>query len=337
MLSVSSGYDPRYLTAQVGAGAEGYYLRGVGAGGEPPGRWVGAGAAALGLTGEVDPTVMEALYGRFVDPRDPRVVNRGEWGEAAKLGKPPRKFKSLEERLAAALAAEPDASPERVAEIRAQVAQSQRQAVHFLDLTFSPQKSVSVLWASFASRAAEHEGAMAALGERLAQAPEGGAEWRRLETELGAARAAAALWRQRADVVWGAIEAGADAALDYARREAGYARAGYHGRLASGATVGRFVEAPDWIVARFAHHESRDHDVQLHLHHAILNRVRCADGEWRTLDSRAVHRVRPAAAAVGERVVEDYLTRELGVEWATRPDGKAREIVGMGQDMRDLF
>ena len=32
------------------------------ASGEPPGVWAGAGAQHLGLTGEVDPKVIEALY-----------------------------------------------------------------------------------------------------------------------------------------------------------------------------------------------------------------------------------------------------------------------------------
>ena len=52
--SLAKGRDPRYLTQDAGAGHAGgtrYYTE---AAGEPPGRWAGEGAAALGLAGEVD-------------------------------------------------------------------------------------------------------------------------------------------------------------------------------------------------------------------------------------------------------------------------------------------
>jgi len=42
-----------------------------------------------------------------------------------------------------------------------------------------------------------------------------------------------------------------------------------------------------------------------------------------------MHRFRGAAAAVGERIMEEYISHALGVEFATRPDGAAREIVGI--------
>ena len=45
--------------------------------------------------------------------------------------------------------------------------------------------------------------------------------------------------------------------------------------------------------------------------------------------ARPLH-VPGAAAAVAERTTEEHLTRSLGVRFATRPDGKAREILGVG-------
>ncbi len=77
-----------------------------------------------------------------------------------------------------------------------------------------------------------------------------------------------------------------------------------------------------FVVAQFLQHDSRDKDPQLHVHQAILNRILCADGEWRSLDSRAIHTLRAAAGAIAERVMEAHLTRSLGVEFATRPDGQ---------------
>ncbi|MBA2507382.1 MAG: relaxase domain-containing protein [Nocardioidaceae bacterium] len=64
-LSAGDGY--RYLTRQVasadqrrgGAGLAGYYS----ATGTPPGRWLGASAADLGVSGQVSEPQMVALFG----------------------------------------------------------------------------------------------------------------------------------------------------------------------------------------------------------------------------------------------------------------------------------
>jgi hypothetical protein len=90
-------------------------------------------------------------------------------------------------------------------------------------------------------------------------------------------------------------------------------------------------------VAQFLQHDSRDRDPQLHVHQGVLNRVRCADGVWRTLDSRAIHHHRGAAGAIAERVAEAHITRSLGLRFETRPDGRAREVVGIEQGVLELF
>src|SRR3954468_13440890 len=68
-----SGDGYTYLTRQVAAGDEGrspgqqladYYT----ASGNPPGRWVGAGAADLGVSGPVREDQMRALFGRGLHP-----------------------------------------------------------------------------------------------------------------------------------------------------------------------------------------------------------------------------------------------------------------------------
>src|SRR3712207_7748567 len=53
VLRISGGYSPEYLLKEVATGRESYYTGAV-AEGEPPGRWWGAGAEKLGLSGLVD-------------------------------------------------------------------------------------------------------------------------------------------------------------------------------------------------------------------------------------------------------------------------------------------
>jgi predicted RNA-binding Zn ribbon-like protein len=90
-------------------------------------------------------------------------------------------------------------------------------------------------------------------------------------------------------------------------------------------------------VASFFQHDSREHDPQLHIHNAILNRVQGADGKWRTIDGQAMFKFQSAAGSVGERVLEQHLSRTLGVQFRLRGDGEAREIVGIDQGVMDLF
>ena len=53
MLTISSGYDPGYLTRAVATGRENYYLSAVAEHGEPPGIWTGRGCPELGLAGRL--------------------------------------------------------------------------------------------------------------------------------------------------------------------------------------------------------------------------------------------------------------------------------------------
>ena len=148
MLTISSGHSADYLTGAVAVGRENYYTGAVAAG-EPPGRWYGKGAEQLGLEGLVDVDDMTALYEHYIDPRDPAFREPGHWDEAARLGHTGRRYATAEEIYAAALAAEPDATPERREELHLEAGQRARKNVAFLDATFSVQKSITVLHTAF--------------------------------------------------------------------------------------------------------------------------------------------------------------------------------------------
>jgi hypothetical protein len=333
VLGVRSGGSADYLLGSVATGRENYYTGAVAAG-EPPGRWYGRGAEALGLAGEVDAQDMTALYERFIDPRDEHFRDPAKWDEAETLGHTGRAYPTEEELYAAALAKEPGADAERRAELRTEAGKKVRRNVGFHDATFSVQKSVTVLHTAFEAQEVQALGVVQAARGALAEAEragDAGAVYRHTQA-VHRAETEAASWGQYRQAVEDAIWAGNQAALSCLSDKAGYTRVGHHGGAA-----GRWADAHDWTVASFFQHDSRDHDPQLHIHNAILNRVQGPDGEWRTLDSEALHRGKAAAGAVGERVMEHHLAQSLGVRFTMRPDGKAREVVGIEQAVMDLF
>jgi hypothetical protein len=318
IITISPGHDASYPWRQIGTSAEpaqsnvgrradvAYYLSPAEKGGEPPGRWRGAGLAELGFRDGhiIERAVFESLYGKFVDPRDPS-------GEA-RLGRAPQRFRSAEEIHAALLALEPEATAERRDELLIEAKHQVRLPVQYFDVTFSVSKSISMLHASALANA--------------------------LQAETKNDSQAAEYWHQAAADVWTCIEAGNRAALDYLQREAGYTRSGYHGRQVDGVTSGRWEDAHQFIIGSFPQHTSRDGDPQLHIHNLVLNRVqRERDGAWRTLDSKALYEHRGAASAIAALVMESALSREFGVEWVQRPDGHGREIAGVGRALMEQF
>src|SRR5690348_12846412 len=116
MLTMRKGYDVDYYLDATAQGRDAYYTDAV-ADGEPPGLWYGRGAEALGLRGEVDASVMKALYTHGLDPRDPNVADQETWHQAERFGNPPRNYRSAEEIYAGLLEQHPDAGPEERAEL----------------------------------------------------------------------------------------------------------------------------------------------------------------------------------------------------------------------------
>lgn len=211
------------------------------------------------------------------------------------LGRAPRKFKDTAERVEAAVAAVgPDATPEQRRAAEVAAAADGRRAVAYYDLTFSPAKSVSVYYA-----------ALLAAGD----------------TE-GAAAVAAAHDRAVAT------------AMGYAEEHVAYTRTGYHGRTADGRSVGRYEAGEGLVWTAWRHSTNRESEPQLHTHVGVLNRLRTvSDGVIRALDGRGFRPVKEAIAAAYERALEEDLVRERGVVFADRPDGKAREIVGVDPEL----
>lgn len=277
-----------------------YYLGAV-AQGEPAGYWQGRLAAELGLDGEVTAAAMTPLFTRFEAP------------DGTRLGRAAPTYKDVETRLAQWAEAHHGALPEDLDAARRAIEATQREAVMGQDLTFSPPKSVTV--AHTAAWRAEVEAAQA--GDE----------------------AGAAAHRAVRECIEAAVLRANAAAMAYASTVT-TSRAGSH----SGAGGGHWVAAPDLVIASFHQHTARpvkgadgvSIDPQQHVHNVVLNRARGDDGQLRALDTRDLTGQRAGISAVADRVLADEMAR-IGLPMAMRPDGLAREVVGVPQDVMDLF
>ena len=305
-LSLHAGYDVGYLTDSVGSGGVDYYLSAAGSGGEEPGLWMGRAAADLGLSGDVDATVMRNLYHRDIHP-DGQPLNVPQGQASYQTGRN-QLADRVDDAVEAAIAAlGPWPQPEEIADIRLRERAKVRNVVPFFDFTFSAAKSVSVAHAGYLAAAAD---AFQRLDFRAATA---------FERKAGAILTA---MRETAGVIVAQIE-----------RQA-ITRTGHHS-----AHTGEFRDAKGLTAAAFLQRTSRDGDPQLHVHIAVLNRVQRADGadeKFRTLDSRVLHRERLGIGAVASRVLDQKLAAQ-GYRMVARADGNGAEIGGVTEETMRAF
>ena len=194
--TLHKGFSIEYAWAQVGSadqrrGAASYYI-GAAEGGEPPGRWWGPGARALGFRNgqEIERTPYDLVFGERVHP-----------GDGTRLGRRRAAAdKAAEELYARLLQAEPHATAQRKRELRDEAAREARQSPPYFDLTFSLSKSISLFHAS--------------LGENARRAHEDGDA------------AAEAFWAGEIAAMDAMIYAANEAALEFFQAEAGYTRLG---------------------------------------------------------------------------------------------------------------
>ena len=303
--TLSKGYDLDYIWKQVDRGstkdAASYYIQASESGGEPPGRWWGPGARALGL--EPGQTVEREPYNLlFGERRAP---------DGTRLGKPPRDGRKAADLYAQLLAAEPQATAERKRELRTEAVKKARQSPLFFDLTLSLSKSISIFHASL--------GENARLA-RQAGDKDGDQYWSALVTEVD-------------KMIWQAVHAG----FEYFQREAGYTRTGSHGTRVHGRETGQWHEA-DLAMAHWLQHTSRDGDMQLHVHSQIAHIAKTStDGKWRAPDSLGYNEHIGAVAAIVSQYLEEALTARFGLEWVARDDGHGFEIKGISGETMRLF
>ncbi|PKQ23716.1 MAG: hypothetical protein CVT65_06735 [Actinobacteria bacterium HGW-Actinobacteria-5] len=102
------------------------------------------------------------------------------------------------------------------------------------------------------------------------------------------------------------------------------------------------VDVTGLVAAAFTHRDNRAGDPDLHTHVAVANKVQAiADGQWRAIDGRAMHKAITAASETYNTALEAHLGAALGVRFVDVPrtDGRrpVREIAGVDPRLIQLW
>ena len=96
------------------------------------------------------------------------------------------------------------------------------------------------------------------------------------------------------------------------------------------------IRSTGYVSAWFTEFTSRADDPQLHTHVVVGNRVQGVDGEWRAIDGRLLYRHKLAAGYLHEAELRSRLTERLGVRWQPVRNGMA-DIEGFTRDQIMAF
>jgi conjugative relaxase-like TrwC/TraI family protein len=96
------------------------------------------------------------------------------------------------------------------------------------------------------------------------------------------------------------------------------------------------IPTAGYVAASFTEFTSRADDPQLHTHVVVANKVKATDGIWRTVDGRLLYRYQLAAGYLHEAVLRKELTERLGVRWQPVQNGMA-DIEGFTRSQIEAF
>ena len=98
----------------------------------------------------------------------------------------------------------------------------------------------------------------------------------------------------------------------------------------------RPIRTSGYVSAWFTEFTSRADDPQIHTHVVVGNRVKGVDGVWRAIDGRLLYRHKLAAGYLHEAELRSRLTERLGVQWQPVRNGMA-DIEGFTRDQIMAF
>ena len=119
------------------------------------------------------------------------------------------------------------------------------------------------------------------------------------------------------------------AALSFLEDHAAFSRTGRGGIFQ--------VDTQGFVAAAFTHQTSRAGDPQLHSHVLVANKVRCADGRWRSLDGRELFAFQKAAGMLYNATLRVELSARLGVAWDLVDRNGQADIEGVPRGLIELF
>jgi len=96
------------------------------------------------------------------------------------------------------------------------------------------------------------------------------------------------------------------------------------------------IRTSGYMAAWLTEFTSRADDPQLHTHVVVGNRVKGVDGKWRSLDGRLLYRHQLDAGYLHEAELRARLTKRLGVEWEPVVNGMA-DIKGVTRTQIEAF
>jgi conjugative relaxase-like TrwC/TraI family protein len=169
-------------------------------------------------------------------------------------------------------------------------------------------------------------------GERLGRA------WRQdavtgFDLTFSAPKSISALWAlgnsEVAVDAMGAHRAAVEAGLAYLDTHAGLSRRGTDGV--------EQVQTAGLAVALFDHRTSRAGDPQLHTHALVINKVRCADGTWRTLDATELFHHKKSAGMIYQAALRNEMQQRLGIAFAEGNEHGQAEVLGVPAELLSLW
>ncbi len=338
---VTSGHAAvEYFVKQTAGCGANYYTQP----GQATGRWIGAGAHTLGLTGELTPDGQRVLrglldgYGPDRDRLVPAVLRGDPRGRlpAAPLVAAVRNA-AVEAGMSVGLLPDDDRLTKQFTSIAAGLtggavvrARGVRSDVAVAIAEAAGLNAHSVYAATSTDGADPVAEALKHVAERIDIRRAG------LDLTFSAPKSASVLMAfaipEVADQVCAAHAAAVDDAVAWLERTTAFVARGHHGdgqraqRLASDGLIG----------VAFEHATSRTGDPQLHTHVVVANLLHGIDGRWSAADSKALHRHGKTAGYLYQAVLRAELTERLGVGWGAVGKGTA-EIAGIPRPLRRVF
>ncbi|GAA0638061.1 MobF family relaxase [Sporichthya brevicatena] len=150
---------------------------------------------------------------------------------------------------------------------------------------------------------------------------------------FSAPKSVSSLWAladpDMASEVRAAHRAAVETAMSYLDLHASWSRSGTDGVDQVG-TAGL-------VASSFEHRTSRCGDPQLHTHTLVVNKVRCTDGRWRTLDATELYHHKKSAGTIYQAALRSELHARLSVVFAEPNAHGQAEIAGIPAALMKLW